>query len=91
MPCRVLLLNDGQLLFSTPAFDLLFAEDGLVDVLKCLESHQARAAVGFAETVEGAVFVLLNSPEQIVCHTAVEDASAACHEVDVKVALGHLA
>lgn len=84
-----MLLNEGQLFVAAPALDLLFPQDGVVDLLKCLKPDEARAAVGFAEAGVRAVFVLPHSPRQAVGDAAIEDAGATCHEVDIEPVLAH--
>lgn len=89
LPGGVSGLDQRQLLLATPAFELLFAAYGLIDILKGFEPDKTRAAIVPGETGDGATLVLVHSPPQIIGDAAVENVRAACHEVDVKVAFMH--
>ena len=83
------MFDQRDFFLATPAFELLFASDGLIDVLKWFEADKTCAAVVPCEAGDRAALVLVHSPPQIVGDTAVENMCAACHEVDVKAAFIH--
>ena len=72
-PCRVRPLYQLNFLFSSPAFDLLFSTDGVVNVLVMFKPHQSMALVGGGEARETGVGVLLCSTFNIVGDAGVED------------------
>jgi hypothetical protein len=51
-------LDECDLLFPAPSFDLLFSRQGFVDVLETLEPDRTRALAVCAEAVDSAVAML---------------------------------
>ena len=76
-PCRVRPLYQRC---PSPAFDLLFSTDGIVDVLAMFKPHESMALVGGSEAETG-VGVLLRSTFNIVGDAGVEDMSSAGDDV----------
>jgi hypothetical protein len=58
LPARVHFLNQSDLFFAPPAFELLLASYRFADFAIFFVVHQARASVFLAETLESAGLVL---------------------------------
>ena len=84
-PCRVRPLYQLNFLFSSPAFDLLFSTDGIVDILVMFKPNESMALVSGSEAGETGVGVLLRSTFNIVGDAGVEDMSSAGDDVHVVV------
>jgi hypothetical protein len=77
------ILDQRNLLFPPPAFELLFARNGFPDILISLEPDQAITVVPLHEAVVLFPFVFKDSPAQVTGDADV-DSMAAAHNVYVK-------
>lgn len=75
-------MNAREFLFAIPVFDLLFAGNGVSNILEMLKPDQPIAFVAPAETRYFSALVLGNAPDEIVRHSAIEDSRTAGHQVN---------
>src|SRR5215469_12342731 len=87
LPARILALDQCNLLFSAPAFELLFAGDGIANVVETFPIHEPGAMVGAGEAVECPALVLTDAAVDVVGDADVERAGAAGEDVDPIVML----
>ena len=81
-PCRVHRDDESNLLDSQPAFDLLFALDRVVNILKAFEVSEAIEFVFRGEAGSSAHFVFAHSTDEIVCNSRIECFEPVSHDVD---------
>jgi|ERR1700691_1459901 len=80
-------VNEVELLFAPPAFELFFPSDGCANVFVAFKIEQALAAVGRSETFQRALLMLHDAQIQIAGDANVKGACMAAENVDV--ATGH--
>lgn len=81
-PLRVQPLNQRDLLFTAPTFQLLLTFDGVGYFSECFVVQQSIDIVLCSEATEGVVFVLADAKVKIACNTNVERAIETAKNVD---------
>jgi len=69
-PCGVTLFDQADLAGTNPALDLLLTSDGVTNVRKLLEIHEARDAVHARESWDETALVFVDTPCEIVGNAA---------------------
>ena len=82
-PGRVGAFDQKDLFLAAPAFELLFAGDGVANVGERLEVDEFRRVVLRAEAGEESLFVLYDAGFEMAGDAGVEDAGGAGHDIDV--------
>ena len=72
LPSRIESRDQPQLLFSSPALQLLFTRDGFVNVVIAFPIHETYGIVLIGKTLLPVHFVLKNTAAKIVGHSDVE-------------------
>src|SRR5207245_9570861 len=85
LPSGIESRDQPQLLFSSPALQLLFTRDGFVNVVIAFPIHETYGIVLIGKTLLPVHFVLKNTAAKIVGHADVEGpAGTALQHVDVE-------
>jgi hypothetical protein len=79
-------LDQGHFLLPPPRFDLLFAPDGVADILEGFKIDEPMNAVLRGKTLYRLLFVFKDPAKQIIGQTGVQIARPASQDVN-KVAL----
>jgi hypothetical protein len=75
--------DEKDFFVAAPAFELLFAGDGVVNVGEGLKINEFGRVVLRAEAGEEFLFVLRDAGFEVVGDAGVEDAGSAGHDIDV--------
>src|SRR6266481_6663740 len=78
LPSRIESRDQPQLLFSSPALQLLFTRDGFVNVVVARPIHETYGIVLIGKTLLPVHFVLKNTAAKIVGHADVEGPAWNC-------------
>lgn len=81
--------DESDFLFSTPAFELFFAGDGVGWVGEGFVVHENVDVVAFGEAGDGFLFVFGVASAEVVGHADVEPAGMVGEDVDVVGVGGH--
>ncbi len=82
-PIAVHPLDQPDLLFPSPALDLLFARNRLVNVVEALVIHQSAHVEMAGESVNGVRLVLPYTPDKIIGYAGVQNAGSIRDDVNV--------
>src|ERR1700739_1349209 len=88
-PCGVCSFDEGYLLCTGPAFQLLLSRDCSRWALKAFKPDEAVTVVLRGETFVELVFVLVNAEDEIARDPDVERAASAGDDVSEVAALSH--
>jgi hypothetical protein len=78
-PNGVVLLNEPNLFFTSPALDLLFSIYGIFDLFEMLEPYQPGAMILSAEALNFSIAMFFDPTLDAVCYPAVKNVGSTGH------------
>ncbi len=84
-PDGVILLNEPNLLCSSPVLDLLFSIYGVDDLFEMFEPNQPAAMILCAQALDFSITMFFDPTLDAVCHSAVKNVGSTGDEIHIVI------